>query len=159
MRQRENAGTMSGKAFHRIGHALLSLQVARLRVTSHEQCEAYLLERPQYLLMPERGTFRAWRQVAGGPLAGIAEAHRYQRDLRRIVELGLRKPGPLAQASAAIVVPRHAALMHLRSGRLADDDDPRGRTELHDRSWSRLQRLFAHRAGADFPQERCGARQ
>src|SRR5690606_9862880 len=77
--------------------------------------------------------FGARRQVSAlGVLAGKAEAHGDDGELRGVVELLARHPHPVAQAVARAVVEGKARGMYAGARRLAGDADPRGGREARD---------------------------
>ena len=75
--------------------------------------------------MPARRAFRTGRVIAGDGFARIAKAHRENGDLARVVELLRRQTKPVAQPVAGRIVPGNAGFMHLSTGRLTDNAQPR----------------------------------
>src|SRR3990167_2129960 len=77
---------------------------------------------------PQRRAFLARRPVAAlGVMARKAEAHRHDRDLRRIVENLGTDPEPIAQAVAGGVGERAPAFMNACARRLTENFKARGR--------------------------------
>ena len=74
-------------------------------------------------------------EISGAPGARVAEAHRYQGDLARVIERLAIDPEPFAQAVPARIFPRYAAGMDPPAWGLADDQDARSRVRGEDRPW------------------------
>lgn len=77
--------------------------------------------------MPQRGALGPRRKVAARPASRIAETHRDNRDLSRVVKLFPRQLEPGAQAVARRVVPGDPRLVDPAPRRLADDQQRDGR--------------------------------
>ena len=90
MRQRKKGRPVRAECFHGVGQ-IARFQIMRLRIAADQQGEPAVGHRRQDAVVPQRRAFAAGRQVAALALAGIAEAHRHQRDLRRIVESPRRR--------------------------------------------------------------------
>src|SRR6185437_15862505 len=114
VRQREKARAMTAEVSHRVGQ-VAGAYVMRLRIAADQQEEPAVGHRRQHALVPQRRALAARRQVAALALAAIAEAPRHQRDLGWIVERYVAQARPGAQPVAAVVLPRHAALVDLRA--------------------------------------------
>ena len=130
-------------------------QITRLRICSDQQRQPIRRELRQDKVMPQRRAFRPRRQIPAFAFARIAESHRHQRHLCRIVKIFCRNPRPLPQTCPAWIVPRHAAGMHARTGRLPDDQNPRGSAELHHRPRTGGKMRHAMRAGCNIGAQRC----
>lgn len=128
-----------------------SRQIMRLSIGTHQQSEAIIGQCREQLAVPFGRTFGAGRKIAAGALAGVAETHRHQRDLRRIVEGVFAKSGPFPQPVSAWIVPRYAAGVDFRSGCLTDDEKPGSRGELDNRARPVGKMFCANRAGRDLP--------
>ena len=72
---------------------------------------------------PGRGALGSGWQVSTIACAGVAEAHRDERDQGGVVELFIGELQPFTQASAGGVVPGDAGLVGFAARRLADDED------------------------------------
>src|ERR1043165_1171104 len=104
--------------------------------------------------MPKRRTFGTRRQIAPFRIAPrIAEAHTDDGDARLVVECIAIDIEPLAQTIAAPVVKGEAGLMHLRAGRLTDDEKPRRGMAANDRPRTQRQLRRANRASANLFEE------
>ena len=104
-----------------------------------QQSQALARQLGQQTLMPQRRAFRTWRKIGAVGRAWVAEAHRQQRDLIGVVKRCFGDPEPFPEPLAAVVLPRHAAGMNLRSGRLPDDDQPCPSAQLNNGTWARRQ--------------------
>ena len=107
--------------------------------------------------MPELGALLARRQVPGTPGPGIAEAHRDHRDAPVVEAFGI-DPQPRAQAFAAEVVPRHAALVDSLAGSLTDDQQPSVGMRAHHRARSEWEMLGADVTAPDLRQQASDSR-
>lgn len=91
-------------------------EVAPLRVCADDHLDSIARQKIEDPVVPQRRAFGPRRPVAGAARAGVAEAHRDQRDQIGIVELLGGEAEPLAQTAASGVVPGYAALMHPTPG-------------------------------------------
>src|SRR6185295_11711090 len=81
------------------------------------------------------------------------KAHRHDGDVPLIVEGGAVESEPVAQAFAAGIGPRHAALVNAHAWRLADKIKLRRRADAQNRP--RLDVRLAHTTGTNFRQKFC----
>ena len=103
--------------------------------------------------MPEGGTRRGRRQVAGLSLAGITEAHGYDGDAGFVVKLVTVQLQPAAQAVAAGVVPGNTTGVYPRARSLPDNQYARAGTGPQHRVGPQRQRVLAMAAGANLRQQ------
>jgi len=156
MRQRDEARRVVRKGLDGFRHAAargLAEEVA-LRVLADEQGQRDVRHLRQQAVVPQRRALLARWQVTALATAWVAIAHGHDRDARRVVEHLAVDAEPAAQLVAALVVPRHAGLVHREARRLADDQQPCARTGLHDRARPERQVGLACAAGADVGEQR-----
>ena len=105
-------------------------EMIRLRVLSDRQGDLKMAELPEELFAPGRRTFVAGRKVSRFACPREAEAHRQNRDLRRVVKLLACDAQPLTQAISAGVAERHTGGMHLAAQRLSRNQNSCLRVQL-----------------------------
>ena len=88
--------------------------------------------------------------VAAAGFARVAKAHGNDCNVGRIMQFGVRKASPVAQAIAAGIVPGHAAGVHFAARSLADNGEPRCRRKLYHRSRTMRKMRGTGPASADF---------
>lgn len=105
-------------------------QEVGLRVPANEHRELDLRHVRKQAIEPQLRAFAPRRQIAARPAAGIAQAHRHDRNASLVVEVLGVDAHPVAQSFAAAVIPRDTARVHPRTRRLANDEDARPRARL-----------------------------
>ena len=145
-----------GSKFHHSVRERLAFglrQISCLSIATDKQGKPPPFQHGENTPVPQRGAFPTRRQVAILRAPRIAEAHRNQRDLRRIIELIGRQPRPLAQPVAAVVLPGDTAFVHTSAWRLADDDKARSAAELDDGARPCSKGLGADDTGPNIPEQ------
>ena len=123
------AGQVAFPVVHDAGerHRLLQAQVAVDGVGAHQDREVDVGHQLEQGGVPFFRETRPRRQVARFALAGEVEVHGHDRDAAGVVEGGAVDAHPVAQPVAALVVPIAALLFGHAAGRLAYNQDARGR--------------------------------
>lgn len=88
-------------------------QIMFLRILTDQYGQLHVFHLRQQPWVPKRGAFRPRWKVARLSFARVAESHRNQSDLPRVIECFLVYPQPVPKVVSAFIVPRNARSMDL----------------------------------------------
>ena len=155
MRQWNISWRVLGPCFRRFSQRLLASasQKMTLCVLPDEQSQFDQRQLHEQLIEPQLRAFTTRRQIAAAAPAGIAIAHRNDRDARCIVKDLVAHAHPRAQTLPARIVPGNAGLVHAKAGRLSNDEDSGCRCRLQHRARTERQRRCARAASTHCCQQ------